>query len=126
MFRRARFRISGQGRQRPDARRQSTARKNRYRVVASVEGVVCVLNPLLAMIANRLQHRSSQRPGSASCDRLERVCKSIPTVAWTFRNRRAKFYRISKAGRKQLAAETRNWTRISELIGRLLLRRGSQ
>lgn len=41
-------------------------------------------------------------------------------------NRRAKFYRISRAGRKQLAAETRNWTRISELIGRLLLQGGSQ
>ena len=41
-------------------------------------------------------------------------------------NRRAKFYRISKAGRKQLAAETRNWTRISELMGRLLLQGGRQ
>lgn len=36
-------------------------------------------------------------------------------------NRRAKFYAISKAGRKQLADETRHWTRISGVIGRLLL-----
>jgi transcriptional regulator len=41
-------------------------------------------------------------------------------------NRRAKFYRISKAGRTQLAAETRNWTRISDLMGRLLLQGGRQ
>lgn len=35
-------------------------------------------------------------------------------------NRRAKFYAISKAGRKQLAEETRNWQRVSGVIGRLL------
>ena len=36
-------------------------------------------------------------------------------------NRKAKFYSISKAGRKQLQAETENWQRISGVIGRLLL-----
>jgi len=35
-------------------------------------------------------------------------------------NRKAKFYSISKAGRKQLIAETENWERISGVIGRLL------
>jgi PadR family transcriptional regulator PadR len=35
-------------------------------------------------------------------------------------NRKAKFYDISKAGRKQLVAETENWERISGVIGRLL------
>jgi PadR family transcriptional regulator PadR len=35
-------------------------------------------------------------------------------------NRKAKFYSISKAGRKQLAAETENWERVSGVIGRLL------
>ena len=35
-------------------------------------------------------------------------------------NRKAKFYSISKAGRKQLAAETRNWERVAGVIGRLL------
>lgn len=35
-------------------------------------------------------------------------------------NRRAKFYSLSKAGRKQLIAETRNWERVSGVIGRLL------
>ena len=35
-------------------------------------------------------------------------------------NRKAKFYSITKAGRKQLAAEARNWERVSGTIGRLL------
>jgi PadR family transcriptional regulator, regulatory protein PadR len=35
-------------------------------------------------------------------------------------NRKAKFYMITKAGRKQLAAETNNWARVSGVIGRLL------
>jgi PadR family transcriptional regulator, regulatory protein PadR len=36
-------------------------------------------------------------------------------------NRRAKFYSISRAGRRQLTAEAENWGRISGVIGRLLL-----
>jgi len=35
-------------------------------------------------------------------------------------NRKAKYYAITKAGRKQLATETDNWTRIAGVIGRLL------
>src|SRR5713226_8373558 len=35
-------------------------------------------------------------------------------------NRKAKFYSISRAGRKQLAAETENWERVSAVIGRVL------
>lgn len=35
-------------------------------------------------------------------------------------NRKAKFYTITKAGKKQLAAEAENWQRLSGLIGRLL------
>jgi PadR family transcriptional regulator, regulatory protein PadR len=35
-------------------------------------------------------------------------------------NRRAKFYAITKLGRKQLVAETRDWSRIAGVIGRLL------
>ncbi len=35
-------------------------------------------------------------------------------------NRKAKYYSISKAGRKQLAAETENWERVSGVIGRML------
>jgi len=35
-------------------------------------------------------------------------------------NRKAKFYSITKAGRKQLNTEARNWERISNVIGRVL------
>lgn len=35
-------------------------------------------------------------------------------------NRKAKFYSITKSGRKQLAEETENWQRISGVIGRIL------
>jgi len=35
-------------------------------------------------------------------------------------NRKAKFYAITKGGRKQLAAETENWHRIAGVIGRLM------
>ncbi len=33
-------------------------------------------------------------------------------------NRRAKFYSITRAGKKQLAAETENWERISGIVAR--------
>ncbi len=44
------------------------------------------------------------------------------TAAWgaSENNRKAKFYSISKAGRKQLAAEAENWERVAGVIGRLL------
>ena len=35
-------------------------------------------------------------------------------------NRKAKFYSITKAGEKQLKAETEDWQRVSGVIGRLL------
>ncbi len=35
-------------------------------------------------------------------------------------NRRARFYSITKSGRKQLASETENWQRVSGVIARLL------
>jgi PadR family transcriptional regulator, regulatory protein PadR len=35
-------------------------------------------------------------------------------------NRRARFYSITRAGRKQLAAETKTWLRTVEMVNRLL------
>jgi len=35
-------------------------------------------------------------------------------------NRRARFYSITRQGRKQLTVETENWERISNVIGRVL------
>ena len=36
------------------------------------------------------------------------------------KNRKARFYSITKAGRKQLHEEAQNWERISKVIGRVL------
>jgi PadR family transcriptional regulator, regulatory protein PadR len=42
-------------------------------------------------------------------------------------NRKARFYSITRRGRKQLAVETENWERISGVIGRILrLEEGKQ
>ena len=35
-------------------------------------------------------------------------------------NRRAKFYKLTRAGRKQLDAEASNWERVSKAISRIL------
>jgi len=35
-------------------------------------------------------------------------------------NRKAKFYALTKAGRKQLQAETANWERVAGVMGRVL------
>ena len=50
------------------------------------------------------------------------VQKKWVTEEWgkSDNNRKAKFYSITKAGRKQLQAETENWERISGVIGRVL------
>jgi PadR family transcriptional regulator PadR len=50
------------------------------------------------------------------------VQKRWISAAWgtSENNRKAKFYSITNAGRKQLAAEAKNWERVSGVIGRLL------
>ena len=35
-------------------------------------------------------------------------------------NRRAKFYKLSRTGRKQLEAQSANWSRVSQAISRVL------
>ena len=35
-------------------------------------------------------------------------------------NRKAKFYALTKSGQKQLASETRNWSRLSAVMSRVL------
>jgi PadR family transcriptional regulator PadR len=44
------------------------------------------------------------------------------TASWgaSENNRKAKFYAITKAGRRQLASETANWQRIAGVMARLL------
>ena len=50
------------------------------------------------------------------------VQKRWIAAAWgtSENNRKAKFYSITKAGRKQLAIEAKDWERVSGVIGRLL------
>lgn len=44
------------------------------------------------------------------------------TAEWgtSANNRKARFYRLTKTGRKQLAAETSRWRRLAAAIGRVL------
>jgi PadR family transcriptional regulator, regulatory protein PadR len=44
------------------------------------------------------------------------------SAAWgaSENNRKARFYSITKSGRKQLSAESENWERIAGVIGRVL------
>ena len=41
-------------------------------------------------------------------------------------NRKAKFYRITKTGRKQLEAEQRGWQQASDIMGRFFALRGAE
>lgn len=56
------------------------------------------------------------------------VQKGWITAEWgnSDNNRRARFYSLSPAGRKQLLEETRNWERISGVIGKLLQLEGKR
>ena len=56
----------------------------------------------------------------ASLVRLQQ--KGWITAAWgaSENNRKAKFYAITRPGRKQLYAETENWERVAGVMGRLL------
>ncbi len=40
-------------------------------------------------------------------------------------NRRAKYYRLTRAGRKQLERETQDWKQMTDIVGRFLARRES-
>ena len=93
-----------------------------------------VLKTLAAMgpmhgygIARRLEQMSEDalqvNQGTVYLCLIRLVQKRWIRAAWgtSDSNRKAKFYSITKAGRKQLVAETENWTRIAGVIGRLLL-----
>jgi PadR family transcriptional regulator, regulatory protein PadR len=56
----------------------------------------------------------------ASLDRLLQKGWLSATWATSENNRKAKFYSITKAGRKQLSAEAENWERVCGVIGRVL------
>jgi PadR family transcriptional regulator, regulatory protein PadR len=41
-------------------------------------------------------------------------------------NRRAKFYRITKSGQKQLVSEVNQWAQATEIVGRFLALKGAE
>ena len=77
-------------------------------------------------IAQRLQQVSSQmlqlNQGTLYPALLRLEQRGWITSKWgtSDNNRRAKFYSLTRKGRKQLARETQDWTRIVEVMGRLL------
>lgn len=78
-------------------------------------------------IARRIEQISEEalqvNQGTIYLCLIRLVQKGWITAEWgtSENNRKAKFYSLSKAGRRQLAAEARNWERVSGVIGRLLL-----
>jgi PadR family transcriptional regulator, regulatory protein PadR len=78
-------------------------------------------------IARRLEQMSEDalqvNQGTIYLCLIRLVQKRWIKAAWgtSENNRKAKFYSITSAGRKQLVAQTENWERIAGVIGRLLL-----
>jgi transcriptional regulator len=56
----------------------------------------------------------------ASLMRLQHEGLISSTWGTSENNRKAKFYEITKKGRRQLGEETENWERIAAIMGRLL------
>ena len=77
-------------------------------------------------IARRIEQISQEvlqlNQGTIYASLVRLLQKGWISAAWgtSENNRKAKFYSITKAGRKQLSAEAANWERISGVIGRLL------
>jgi len=81
-------------------------------------------------IARRIEQVSrgvfKVNPGSllTAFQRLERVGWLDSEWRQTDKSRRAKFYSLTRAGRKQLEVETTNWNRRASAIARLLRAEG--
>jgi PadR family transcriptional regulator PadR len=77
-------------------------------------------------IARRIEQISSAalavNQGTIYLCLIRLVQKKWISAAWgtSENNRKAKFYAITRSGRKQLAAETENWERVSGVIGKVL------
>jgi PadR family transcriptional regulator PadR len=77
-------------------------------------------------IAQRIQQVSSQmlqlNQGTLYPALLRLEQKGWISAKWgtSDNNRRAKFYTLTRAGRKQLARETEDWQRIVDVIARML------
>ena len=77
-------------------------------------------------IAQRLQQMSGdvvQVPGGSLYPALHRLEKrKLVTAEWaqTDTGREAKFYSLTRSGRKHLAAASENWKRLSDTVGLIL------
>lgn len=77
-------------------------------------------------IARRIEQLSEDvlrlNEGTVYASLLRLQQKGWIRSAWgaSERNRKAKFYSITRSGRRQLARETESWERISSVIGRVL------
>jgi PadR family transcriptional regulator, regulatory protein PadR len=77
-------------------------------------------------IAKRIEQISEDalqvNQGTVYASLVRLVQRRWITAAWgtSENNRRAKFYSLTRRGRRQLTAETANWNRIAGVIGRLL------
>ena len=77
-------------------------------------------------IARRIEQLSEDvlklNEGTVYASLLRLIQKGWISSHWGIseNNRKAKFYSITRAGRKQLASETENWERISGVVGRVL------
>ena len=90
-----------------------------------------VLGPLHGYgIARRIEQLSEQllrlNEGTVYASLLRLAQKGWIRSEWgtSENNRKARFYSISAAGRRQLARETENWERFSGVIGRILQTQG--
>ena len=77
-------------------------------------------------IARSLEHRSDEvlRIGHGSLypalQRLQRLGLLVAEDGTSENNRKARFYRLTAKGRKQLTREASRWHRLSKAIGRIL------
>ncbi len=77
-------------------------------------------------IARRIEQVSEQalqiNQGTIYASLVRLLHRGWITAVWgtSENNRKARFYSITKSGKKQLQAEARNWERIAGVIGRVL------
>src|SRR6516164_409248 len=77
-------------------------------------------------IARRIEQISQEvlqvNQGTIYASLVRLLQKGWISAAWgaSENNRKAKFYSITKSGRKQLTAEAENWERIAGVMGRVL------
>ncbi len=95
--------------------------------------VLDALGPLHGYgIARRIEQVSEQvlqlNEGTVYTSLLRLQQRGWIAVAWgtSENNRKAKYYSITRSGRKQLERETENWERIAGVIGRLLRLEGQE